>query len=178
MPATSGCTSRSNVSRPRRRRAKLARLSSAPLSRRGTKYSQASLSLPSGLRIGVVTTGQIRLGAISMKPSGIGTSRPRRTTNAFLPRGFVPISSSPRPSRRQRSTAQGTFVMKLSAPCSTRKPSRRWVQSDPPKRSLASNSVSSIAGSSSMSRCAAARPAIPPPITAIRRRGEVPDIDR
>ncbi len=170
MPATSGCTSRSNTSRPKRRRTNEPRLSSPSSLRRGTKYSHASRILPSGLRIGVLITGQIRAGAINANPSGTARNRPRRTTNARRPAALVGINSSDSPIRRQRSTANGRFVIKLSAPCSIKKPSHRSVYSDPPRRGPASNSVTAACGSNSPIRCAAASPAIPPPITAIRGR--------
>jgi serine/threonine protein kinase len=89
------------------------------------------------------------------------------------PRQFVPNLPERLvmiPIRRQRSTANGRFVMKLSAPCSIRKPSRSSVWSDPPNRGPASNSVTTARGSNSPTRCAAANPAMPPPMTATRRR--------
>ena len=76
MPATSGWTSRSSASRPSRRRTNEATLSSPRSVRDGIHRSSPILSLPSGLKIGEATTGQIFAGAISMKPSGTGTEPP------------------------------------------------------------------------------------------------------
>ncbi len=111
---------------------KSARLSSDSSCRRGTKNSAAMRSLPHGLRMGVATTGHTRLGAMMMKPCGILRSFPLRTTNA--PRCWSSVSTnwSSKPMRRQRSTAHGTLVMKLSAPHSSRKPSWCLVSSTPP----------------------------------------------
>jgi hypothetical protein len=58
--------------------------------------------------------------------------------------------------------------MKLSALRSTSKPSSWTVDSTPPRRGPASKSVKWQSGANSTSRCAAARPAMPPPTTAIR----------
>ena len=49
----------------------------------GIQRSNPIRSLPSGLKIGEATTGQIFAGAISMKPSGTGTGFPLRSTSAW-----------------------------------------------------------------------------------------------
>ncbi len=77
------------------------------------------------------------------------------------------LAGQPQP--RQRFTAQGIVVMKLSALRSTSKPSRRTVERTPPSRGPASSSVRRTWGSSSIKRWAAARPAMPPPKTATCR---------
>ena len=143
---------------------------SSPSSRRGgMKYSRAARSFPRGLRIGVTAIGQSCVGAIIMKPSGRRCRRPRRTTNVRRQFELVCTSWPVSPRRRHRSRPHGTVVMKLSALCSTWKPSRWTVETTPPSREPASKSVTWHWGASSRNRCAAASPEIPPPITAIRR---------
>ncbi len=77
---TKGSMSRSNTSRPNRRRAKAAMLSSLSSRRGGMKYSSPARSFPNGLRIGVRANGHKRVGAIIRKPSGNLCNRPRRIT--------------------------------------------------------------------------------------------------
>src|SRR5690348_2637017 len=72
------------------------------------------------------------------------------------------------PSRFASATASGFSEMKESGPRSSRKPSRSSVSSVPPTRSEASIKVRLSAGLSSVRRCAAARPEIPPPMTTTR----------
>jgi len=83
----------------------------------------------------------------------------------------VGSNSSAIPARWQRSKAQGTSVMKLSALCSIKNPSRRTVCNTPPKRGPASSSNTSSVGASSANRQAAASPLMPPPMTTRRRFG-------
>src|SRR3990172_2374638 len=69
--------------------------------------------------------------------------------------------------------AQGFSEMKESGPASITKPSVRSVAMAPPSRLPASRRVSWTglwrSRLNSTSRCAAARPAIPPPMTTMRR---------
>src|SRR5689334_5429919 len=72
------------------------------------------------------------------------------------------------PSRFASATASGFSEMKESGPRSSKKPSRSSVSSVPPTRSEASIKVTLRDGLSSVRRCAAARPEIPPPMTTTR----------
>ena len=168
MPPASGWTSRSNVSRPSRRRAKSARLSSCGVLRRGITYSAARRSLPGQLRMGVVTIGQMRCGAMIARPSGMRCKRPRHTTCTPLGTVFVLTSSASRPIRQHKSTPHGRRLSMLSGPSSKQKPSCCSVCMTPPSRSLDSNRWMSSAESSAASRSAAASPLIPPPTIATR----------
>ena len=80
--------------------------------------------LPGQLNSRLVTNGQIREGASSRKPSGIGWSTPSRATKVRRNAGLVGISSWSMPIRRHRAMAQGFWVMNESGPPSMRKPSR------------------------------------------------------
>ena len=82
------------------------------------KYSSAARSFPNGLRIGVTASGQIRVGAIIMNPSGSGHNRPWRTTKVCRQPGLVWTSLAVQPQPPAQGQAPGTVVMKLSALCS------------------------------------------------------------
>ena len=175
MPATSGWATRSSASAPSRRRTKAPRLSSSPLPRdieempRGSTRSSAIRSLPRSVNSDEVTNGRIAVGASSWKPSGSGCSRPPCQTKTLRKRSSVRTSRCSTPRRRHSASAHGFSDRKESGPASTRKPSTRSLTMVPPSRSRASISVSSSgvcrSRASSVSRCAAANPLMPPPTT-------------
>ena len=175
MPAASGCTSCSKASRPNRRTANCSSDSSVRLrSLTGTNRSQSSRSRPRGDRSGVVRMLFRRPGAISRNPRGTACVRPWRRISARRTRGSTPMSSPASPTRSTSATASGRAARKLSAERSMSQPSRRTVSITPPTRPEGSISVTrrvpswpapvSFGGSFS-NASAAARPAIPPPIT-------------
>src|ERR1041385_8234409 len=172
MPPISGCTTRSKASRPKRRFTNDARLSSSFAAPRGVKYSAPIRRFPPAAKSGVVANGKKRVGAIRRNPSGSGTARPFRTTRTLCCAGFVEIRRSSRPSRSHSASAQGFAEMSESGPASTTKPSTCSVAMAPPTRSRASkrriSSAEFLSCAISVRRCAAARPAMPPPMTAIR----------
>ena len=131
------------------------------------KYSIAARSLPSGLRIGVTASGHSCVGAIIRKPSGSRCSRPRRTTNVRRYAGLVcieligqpqPLAEVDAPGDRGDEVVGALFDLKAVAVDASK--ARR------PAAAPASKSVKRHAGRNSISRCAAASPAMPPPMTA------------
>ena len=116
--------------------------------------------------------GQSCCGSMIKKPVGTRWSLPFRTTAARRLDSCVGSNCGAKPTRLHKSTAHGNLVMKLSALRSIRKPLVLTVSNTPPKRSVASKSTVWPCGNNSESRCAAARPVIPPPITATRRAAD------
>ena len=135
-----------------------------------TNNSSPIRSLPQGPRIGVVTIGQSRVGAMIMRPSGIGTSRPRETTNAPPVRGSVgnELVLEPQPPAQVQTVGQRreeAIGALLDQEPVGRAPFARRRRAGPPIPGPAP----ATRASSSLSRWAAASPVIPPPTITTAR---------
>ncbi len=162
-PASSGATSRSVASSPRRLRRsepsgsspsdgldfRTRSVSARARPRRDNPGHRASSSMSAGIPSALV---------------GSGTSP--REVHAYAPRDPGSISSSP--SSRQSSTAHGLRATNESGPASSSSPPTAEVASRPPGCGSASSTVTSSSGSDPTSRYAAVRPATPPPTTTTR----------
>ena len=165
MPETSGCTSLSKASRPRRRTANDSRLSSAAVEV-GTKRSSITRSFPAGVRSDDFRMLERRPGTIRRKPAGTACSRPRPSTRARRALACTGRISASSPSRCTVSRASGRVVRKLSADRSTSQPSWRTVSTTPPPLPAASTIV--VCQPSLAISSAAASPDNPAPITTQR----------
>ena len=128
-------------------------------------------SLPGQVNRRDVISGKNRVGASSRKPSGSGCSAPWCTTNVRRCSSRVRTSRGVKPMRSHSCSAHGFSEMNESGPASMTKPSMRSVAIAPPRCRPASSRVTCTGRCcsrlSSTSRCAAARPAMPPPTTAM-----------
>ena len=160
FPPTSGSTRRSATSDPKRPATRSLTVRVAGGRPRGSTRSRAARARPRGERIPLRAKEPSWRGTPRTRPSGRGRSRPCHHSKERPALGAT--SSCSRPSSRHSCTASGTRVRKASGPSSTRWPSKCDVRRHPP-RWFGSSTVTSAVSRSSQ---AAARPAIPPPMTA------------
>ena len=164
IPARSGSPSRSTASCPKRRRRNDAIDSSASPLRPGIASSKPMRSLPGQEKSPLAASGRIRVGTASIIPSGSGWSLRLWSTYTARRSGSVGTRRSPSPSSRQSAMPSGFWARIASGPASIRKPRSCSVRITPPKRSPASRST--YGTRRFWSAQAAARPEMPPPITA------------
>ena len=171
MPPTSGPTSVSTTRAPSlsATRGPSARSPIGPRRLgRGASGSRARRSDPASPRTPERATGHQRVGTPRASPAGMGRNRPRAHTEA--PDAPIGTSSASSPTARQRSTASGRRPSTPSGPRSTARPANSSLRSSPPRLGDASSTVTrgpptAAPASPPLSSQAAARPAIPPPIT-------------
>src|ERR1035437_7063083 len=133
--------------------------------------------MAASVKSGAWSSAARSLGTIMWKPSGTGTRRPAGWSGVesriqiLRAASLDEISSSARPSDLASSRAHGWAETQPSGPHSTVKPPSRTVSIKPPRRFEASNSTASMGAPSRAWRAisyAAVRPAMPPPIMAMR----------
>ena len=172
IPLSSGSASRSTASEPKCRSTNAATVSSGrPLGRGGSSSSRPIRILVFRLNSRVSAVGISFVGTRNIRPSGRATRRFFTTIQVLRCASFEGSSSPPSPSSRHSSAAAGFSLKKESGPRSTTTPSTTSELKLPPKRERDSNSVYST-GAPAWRACssskAAASPAIPPPIIAVR----------
>ncbi len=164
MLPTSASTRRSCTSSPNRARTSRP-IESSSMDVRGRNGSSAARALPRQESNPVRASGARWPGTPSRRPSGIRCNASYQTAACT---GSGDTSSSARPTSAASSVASGTRARKASAPLSIMSsPAKAVPPIRPPGRSAVSNTVTS-SGVALANSHAAARPVIPPPITATR----------